>query len=286
MEITSVKVHPTVLLSIVDSFERRKEDSKRVIGTLLGNIHGSCVTVTSCFCVPHTESKEEVAVDMEFARTMTNFHVKTNPNEVIVGWYATGMEISAHSVLIHDYYCRETKNPIHLVMDTDVTGGDMDIRAFITSTVGVPGESKKGSLFQPIKTEIVYYDSERVSIDFMNRETSKVIEAKGVQRETLIKLQSDYDTALEATNHLRSLVDSVKAYVEKARNGDIAMDPKIGRKLMDLMNMVPYVEEKNFSKMLNNNLQDTLMVRMLAEAAKAQVQLNEKLINTSSLVTP
>ena len=30
------RVHPVVLFSIVDSYERRNEDAKRVIGTLLG----------------------------------------------------------------------------------------------------------------------------------------------------------------------------------------------------------------------------------------------------------
>ncbi len=30
------RVHPVVLFSIVDSYERRNEDARRVIGTLLG----------------------------------------------------------------------------------------------------------------------------------------------------------------------------------------------------------------------------------------------------------
>ena len=34
-----VKVHPVVLFAIIDSFERRKEDAKRVIGTLLGMLY-------------------------------------------------------------------------------------------------------------------------------------------------------------------------------------------------------------------------------------------------------
>jgi len=29
-------VHPVVLIAVVDSYERRSEDAKRVIGTLLG----------------------------------------------------------------------------------------------------------------------------------------------------------------------------------------------------------------------------------------------------------
>jgi len=33
----TVKVHPVVLFQIVDAYERRKAESLRVIGTLLGN---------------------------------------------------------------------------------------------------------------------------------------------------------------------------------------------------------------------------------------------------------
>lgn len=31
-----VCVHPVVLFTVIDSYERRKEDAKRVVGTLLG----------------------------------------------------------------------------------------------------------------------------------------------------------------------------------------------------------------------------------------------------------
>lgn len=34
----TVKVHPVVLFQVVDAFERRNADSKRVIGTLLGDV--------------------------------------------------------------------------------------------------------------------------------------------------------------------------------------------------------------------------------------------------------
>lgn len=58
-----VVVHPVVLFSIVDSYERRNEDAKRVIGTLLGTIDKNVVEIKSCFCVPHNESKDEVCID-------------------------------------------------------------------------------------------------------------------------------------------------------------------------------------------------------------------------------
>ena len=56
-----VYVHPVVLFSIVDGFERRSEDAKRVIGTLLGSVDKSSVEIRSSFGVPHNESQDEVS---------------------------------------------------------------------------------------------------------------------------------------------------------------------------------------------------------------------------------
>ena len=46
----------------------------------------NAVTITNTFCVPHNESEDEVAFDMEFARNMYELHRKVNPRETIVGW--------------------------------------------------------------------------------------------------------------------------------------------------------------------------------------------------------
>uniref|UniRef100_A0A8B9HXU2 Eukaryotic translation initiation factor 3, subunit F n=1 Tax=Astyanax mexicanus TaxID=7994 RepID=A0A8B9HXU2_ASTMX len=76
-----VKIHPVVLASIADSYERRNEGASRVIGTLLGTIDKHSVEVTNCFSVPHNESEDEVAVDMEFAKNMYELHKKVSPSE-------------------------------------------------------------------------------------------------------------------------------------------------------------------------------------------------------------
>ena len=78
--VPNVVVHPTVLFSIVDAFERRQEEARRVIGTLLGSVEkgGYHVEVTNCFAVPHNESEDEVAVDMEFAKNMFDLHKKVS----------------------------------------------------------------------------------------------------------------------------------------------------------------------------------------------------------------
>ena len=56
----TVNIHSVVLFTIVDSFERRSESSRRVIGTLLGSREKGVVEVHSAYAVPHNESEDEV----------------------------------------------------------------------------------------------------------------------------------------------------------------------------------------------------------------------------------
>lgn len=42
--------------------------------------------VKNAFAVLHSETAEQVAVDMDYHRTMFELHQKVNPKEQIVGW--------------------------------------------------------------------------------------------------------------------------------------------------------------------------------------------------------
>lgn len=45
--------------------------------------------------------------------------------------FATGWEITGHSVLIHDYYSRIDPYVVHLTVDTTLKSGRMDIKAYV-----------------------------------------------------------------------------------------------------------------------------------------------------------
>lgn len=83
---TNVLMHPVALFTILDHYLRRTEAQPRVIGTLLGVRTDTTVEVRSAFAVLHSENSEQVAVDMEYHRTMYELHHKVNSKEVIVGW--------------------------------------------------------------------------------------------------------------------------------------------------------------------------------------------------------
>ena len=76
---------------------------------LSGSVDKQCVEVTNCFCVPHKEYDERVEADLQYAQDMFELNKKVAPGEQLVGWFATGQDITSHSALIHDYYARETK---------------------------------------------------------------------------------------------------------------------------------------------------------------------------------
>ena len=149
-----VKVHPVVLFQIADSYERRSQENHRVIGTLVGSVDKQCVEVTNCFCIPHKEYEERVEADIVYAQDMFELNKKVAPHEQLVGWFATGSEITSHSALIHDYYARETRDPIHLTLDTTLVQGRVAMKAYVFVPLGVPGATS-GSMFTPVQVEIL-----------------------------------------------------------------------------------------------------------------------------------
>ncbi|XP_077985761.1 eukaryotic translation initiation factor 3 subunit F-like [Glandiceps talaboti] len=261
-------VHPVVLFSICDSYERRNEDAKRVIGTLLGTNVLGMVEVTNCFSVPHNESEDEVAVDMEFARNMYELHRRVNPNETIVGWYATGIDITEHSVLIHEYYNRECNNPVHITVDTALRDGKASVKGWQSQTMGVTGKTQ-GVLFTPVPIQIIFYEPEKVGVDML-------IDGKSTGRRT-VDVVNDLEHVGKAAAKLQDMLVIVINYVDDVLAGKISADNNIGRYLLDLVNTVPQLEPREFEEMLNNNMKDLLMVVYLSNLVSTQLQLSEKI---------
>merc|ERR1712012_1376795 len=149
-------------------YERRAADSHRVIGTLVGNVDKQCVEVTNCFCIPHKEYEERVEADIQYAQEMFELNKKVAPHEVLVGWFATGSDITSHSALIHDYYARETNDPIHLTLDTTLTSGRVNMKAYVFVPIGVPGATS-GSMFTPVKVQMVASEPEIAGLDLLHK---------------------------------------------------------------------------------------------------------------------
>jgi translation initiation factor 3 subunit F len=97
-------------------------------------------------------------------QNLFELHKQVNPTEVYVGWYSTGLKINQQSVMIHNYFAREMDtSPIHLCVGTDLSDGNMDIRAFESSPLGaVDGSSMERSIgfhFKPLPVAVDTFQS-------------------------------------------------------------------------------------------------------------------------------
>lgn len=267
--VNEVHVHPVALFTIVDSYERRNEDAKRVIGTLLGTVSaGGVVSIRNCFCVPHIETHEEVAFDKEYASSMLDLYLTASPGESVVGWYATSNDVTSHSTLIHEYYSIECANPVHLTVDTQLKSGSMGMKAYVSSPMGVPGGTM-GLVFTPIPLEIKCYEPEMAAIESFAK-------SKGGSKKP-ISLQTSLKHVSNSTDRLVDKLNACLKYVSDVCDGTEPADNDIGQKLMSIVGKVPQMDPSKLENMLSDNMQDLLMVLYLASLTKTQLSVGTKL---------
>lgn len=278
MSSIAVKVHPVVLFNIIDSFERRSRRTPRVFGTLLGNVDKmGNVEVSNCFVVLYREKDGELYIDINLARELMELHRKVNPNESIVGWFAVGPSSSDdYAFLLHEYYSRETTNPIHLCVDPTTEKG-IDIKAFVSTNFGVPNgeEGSKGTMLSQVSSLnlVSGYDTELVALKAC---ANSMLDQDGAA------IDKELNTVLKACGEISNLLGVVLKFIDdKILNSSAATRPAnsndIGRQLMSMVENVIPLNAQN-TEAMNAVLKDLLMVIYLSNLGKTQLMLNEKLV--------
>lgn len=267
---TVAKVHPTVLFNICDSYIRRNDQTERVIGTLLGSVSSDgTVDIRNSYAVPHNESLEQVAVDIEYHRSMFELHQRVNPKEVIVGWYSTSAGVNSSDALIQDFYARETTNPVYVTVDTTFQDETASIRAFVSTTLSL-GERQLAAQFHEIQLDLRMVEAERVGFDVLKK---TIVE----------KLPDDLEALETSMLRLQNMIDTVFKYVEDVIEGRTAPDNVVGRYLADTLASIPKISPDVFDKLFNDSIQDLLLVLYLANLTRTQLSLAKKLNSAAQI---
>ncbi|KAL2622097.1 hypothetical protein R1flu_002302 [Riccia fluitans] len=265
------KLHPTVLFNICDSYIRRNDQQERVIGTLLGSISADgTVDIRNSYAVPHNESLDQVAVDIDYHRTMFDLHQRVSPKEVIIGWYSTGAGVSGSDALIQDFYGREVTNPVHLTVDTSFSDDRPSIKAYVSTNLTL-GDRQLAAQFHEIQLDLRMIEAERIGFD--------------VLKKTMVdKLPNDIEGLEGTISRLHGMIDTVYRYVDDVVEGRIPPDNTIGRYLADTMAAVPKIAPDAFDKLFHESVQDVLLVIYLANLTRTQLTLAEKLNTAAQIV--
>ncbi|KAG9218809.1 hypothetical protein CCMSSC00406_0001077 [Pleurotus cornucopiae] len=270
-----VTIHPVVLFSILDHYLRRTDSQDRVIGTLLGTRSESdVIEVKSSFAVLHSETSEQVAVDMDYHKAMYELHHKVNPREVIVGWYSTGSNLNTFSALIQNFYSQEIAPypAIHVTLNTGVdTNEKAGVTAYVSSPVGV-FPKPENCVFTPVPTELKFHDAERSGLDLLT-ETAASPSSTSVQPTT------DFEILEKSIGSVSAMLDRVLSYVRAVIAGEIKGDAAVGKYLMDMLGASTEDLEKGG---FNASLQDTLMFSYLANLVRSQAEVSSRLALVTS----
>ena len=127
--VEKVIVHPLVLLSVVDHFNRMGKvgHCRRVVGILLGSWSSKGVMdISNSFAVPFDEDERGGDVqkvwflDHEYLENMYAMFKKVNAKERIVGWYHTGPKLHQNDIKINDLvrrYCSPAAAAVLVIVD-------------------------------------------------------------------------------------------------------------------------------------------------------------------------
>lgn len=243
----NVVIQPQAIFSILDHSLRRNQDQGRVIGTLLGvrSEDGTEVEIRNCYAVPHTETTEQVEVDMDYQKQMLALHLRANPREVLVGWYATSSELNTFSALIQNFYGQQGDGTyphpaVHLTVST-IPGKDIEARTYISAPIGVtPERAADSCLFTPVPHEIKYGEADRSGL-----ETIALAKDKEDRSQDII---TDIEALEKAIESVLEMLERVSNYVNNVLDEEAPPSSALGQFLMNTLSLAPKVEAADIER--------------------------------------
>ncbi|GAA5922042.1 hypothetical protein JCM1841_003131 [Sporobolomyces salmonicolor] len=300
--VSQVHVSPLPLAAVLDHHLRRPDSQDRVFGTLLGvrSESDNSVEVRNAFGVPYeVHGRGQVTIDMDHHRALLDLHLKVNPKEVVVGWYATSPVLNSFSALIHSFYTSESAPfpAVHLTLDPSSL-------AFTTYTASPIGTSPRADhlAFIPVESVLRVAEQERPGLDLLtsnltalSASTPAVSALSTTTTEAGLPVSSPLATLHQLLQKVSVMLDQVLEYVRAVAAGERAGDEKVGRALLETVGTVPAgaaAEKKrasataakagekgakDFEEEFNAHLADVLMVSYLANLVKTQTEISSRL---------
>jgi translation initiation factor 3 subunit F len=280
----TIKVHPTVVFSILNHFSRRSDLEARVIGTLLGTKTGNVIEITNCYGVPFVEEEDEIKIkiNQDYHKQMYTAHRRINRKEEILGWYSTtainGAYITNTSSVINSFYAKQCDDemPIHLVVDSTLGGDTMGIRAFMAKPITL-GDATFADMFEEVKVDLVMSPAESTALYHMMTGETGTGAQDWANASVISAVPTDRAAVGNAVEHLLKTLDELSTYVDDVVSGKVAPNAALGVELSHALSSLQTYKKEELSATLQNKMQDMLMIAYLSTLMKTQLKISEKL---------
>merc|ERR1712087_714622 len=268
-----VVVHPIVLLSVVDHYSRvAKGTTKRVVGTLLGEVDDFKLHITNCFAVPFEEDPRDPQVwflDHNFHETMYAMFKKVHGKERVVGWYSTGPKIKSADLSIHELYRRYCPEPVLVVMDVQPKDLDLPMEAYYSVQEQTSDEVFKRTFFH-VPSSVGAFEAEEVGVEHLLRDI------KNASASTLAVRVGDKLTALKA---LAVRLKEISAYLQAVVAGKLPMNQEIIYQLQEVFNLLPDQDSEELVKSFAMETNDMMLSLYLGSILRSTIALHNLINN-------
>ncbi|KAM0845091.1 hypothetical protein ACQ4PT_056625 [Festuca glaucescens] len=241
-----VVVHPLVLLSIVDHYNRVARDTrKRVVGVLLGTSSRGTVDVTNSYAMSFEEDDKDPRIwflDHNYHESMFSMFKRINAKEHVVGWYSTGPKLKENDLDVH---CNATQ--------------------------------KSQKVFVHVPSEIAAHEVEEIGVEHLLRD---------VKDTTISTLATEVSSKLAALKGLDARLMEIRGYLDLVIEGKLPLNHEILYHLQDVFNLLPNLNVNELIKAFAGNqtleTNDMMLVIYLSSLIRSVIALHN-LINNKML---
>eukprot|EP00245_Coleochaete_scutata_P002325 TRINITY_DN13033_c0_g1_i1.p1 TRINITY_DN13033_c0_g1~~TRINITY_DN13033_c0_g1_i1.p1 ORF type:complete len:307 (-),score=72.90 TRINITY_DN13033_c0_g1_i1:395-1315(-) len=274
-----VVVHPLVLLSIVDNYNRVAKDTrKRVVGVLLGETFKGRVDVTNSYAVPFEEQDDKDPtiwfLDHNYHEQMLGMFRKINAKEHVVGWYSTGPKLRESDLEIHELFFSYAANPVLVIIDVQPKELGLPTKAYCAiEEVKEDGTQKSQKAFVHVQSEIGAYEAEEIGVEHLLRD---------VKDSTISTLTTEVAGKLSALKGLESRLKEIRSYMDLVVAGTLPVNHEIMYHLQDVFNLLPNLNFQDLVKSFAVKTNDMMLVIYLSSLIRSIIALHN-LINNKVL---
>jgi len=276
-----VVVHPLVLLSVVDNYNRVARDTKkRVVGVLLGEVKKDVVHVTNSYAVPFEEDESNGSIwfmDYTYHENMYAMFRKINAREVVVGWYSTGPRLRDADLEINQLMANYCKQPLLVIVDVQPKDKGIPIKAYCAvDEVKEDGTERAKKIFVHISSEVGAYEAEEIGVEHLLRD---------VKDATVSTLSTEVSNRLSALGDLEKHLKDIKVYMQLVIEEKIPINHDIMYNLQEAFNLLPNLNMDEVAKCFAVKTNDMMMATYLGSVVRSIIALHNLINNKEKNVT-
>ncbi|CAD5209958.1 unnamed protein product [Bursaphelenchus xylophilus] len=280
LPVKKVVVHPLVLLSVVDHFNRvsKTQSVKRVVGVLLGSMKpDKTLDVANSFAVPFDEDekdKDTWFLDKDYLENMYGMFFKVAAKEKVVGWYHTGPKLCKNDVHINGLLKQFTPNPVLVVIQAVPKDLGLPTEAYIEVQEVHDDGTPPIKTFEHIPSEIGAEEAEEVGVEHLLRD---------IKDQTAGTLSQRVTDQLMGLRGLSQQLAEIQRYLKDVTKGELPVNHSVIYYIQEMLNLLPDVTKPDFVDSHNVQTNDELMCVYLGSLVRTVIALHNLIDNKLAL---